>query len=159
GDQSSAGARHGHAGAMNGKAHRRGCAGSRQERVGGHADPPDLAGENKRPGVSARRWSSARPSVPSRHRYPRLGPPSAVLNIVLDRLEYLCVRPIETRAEVVGVDSLYPGSGPVTTRTVAGTPEPYEARVRVAARARTQDEAEMVVHEVDSLELNRPSGG
>ena len=40
-----------------------------------------------------------------------------------------------------------------------GTPEPYEARVRVAARVRTQEEAEMVVHEVDSLGLNGPSGG
>jgi hypothetical protein len=79
--------------------------------------------------------------------------------IVLDRLEYLGVKPIETRAEVVGVDSLYPGSGPVAARAAAGTPEPYEARVRVAARVRTQEEAEMVVHEVDSLGLNGPSGG
>ena len=79
--------------------------------------------------------------------------------IVLDRLEYLGVKPIETRAEVVGVDSLYPGSGPVAARAAAGTPEPYEARIRVAARVRTQEEAEMVVHEVDSLGLNGPSGG
>jgi hypothetical protein len=79
--------------------------------------------------------------------------------IVLDRLEYLGLKPIETRAEVVGVDSLYPGSGPVTARTAAGTPEPYEARVRVAARCHTAEEAEMVVHEVDSLGLNGPSGG
>ena len=40
-----------------------------------------------------------------------------------------------------------------------GTPEPYEARIRVAARVRTQEEAEMVVHKVDSLGLNGPSGG
>jgi hypothetical protein len=79
--------------------------------------------------------------------------------IVLDRLEYRGVRPIETRAEVMGVDSLFPGSSPVTSRATAGTPEPYEARVRVAARVRTQEEAEMVVHEVDSLGLNGPSGG
>jgi hypothetical protein len=79
--------------------------------------------------------------------------------IVLDRLEYLGVKPIETRAEVVGVDSLFPGSGPVAARAAAGTPEPYEARVRVAARVRTQEEAEMVVHEVDALGLNGPSGG
>jgi hypothetical protein len=78
---------------------------------------------------------------------------------VLDRLEYLDVRPIETRAEVVGVDSLFPGSGPVVARTSAGTPEPYEARVRAAVCVRTQEEAEMVVHEVDSLGLNGPSGG
>jgi hypothetical protein len=79
--------------------------------------------------------------------------------IVLDRLEHLGLRPIETRAEIVGVDSLYPGSGPVTARAVAGTPESYEARVRVAARVRTQEEAEMVVHEVGALGLNGPSGG
>ena len=79
--------------------------------------------------------------------------------IVLDRLEYLGVRPIETRAEIVGVDALYPGSGPVNARAAAGTPEPYESRIRIAARVRTAEEAEMVAHEVDSLGLNGPSGG
>ena len=79
--------------------------------------------------------------------------------IVFDRLEYLGLKAIETRAEVVGVDSLYPDSGPVNARAAAGTPEPYEARVRVTARDRTQEEAEMVVHEVDALGLNGPSGG
>jgi hypothetical protein len=78
--------------------------------------------------------------------------------IVLDRLEYLGVRPIETRAEVIGVDALYPGSAPVLAHVAAGHAPP-EARVRVAARVRTQDEAEMVAHEVDSLGLNGPSGG
>ncbi len=79
--------------------------------------------------------------------------------IVLDRLEYLGLKLIETRAEVVGVDSLYPGSGPVNARATAGAPAPYETRIRVAAGVRTQEEAEMVVHEVDSLGLNGPSGG
>jgi hypothetical protein len=37
--------------------------------------------------------------------------------------------------------------------------EQYEARVRVAGRVHTQEEAEMVVHEVDSLGLYGPSGG
>lgn len=81
--------------------------------------------------------------------------------IVLDRLEYLGVQPIETRAEVVGLDSLYPGSAPTLDRAAesAAAAQPYEARVRVAARVRTPEEAEMVVHEVDSLGLNGPSGG
>ncbi len=74
--------------------------------------------------------------------------------IVLDRLEYLGIRPIETRAEVVGVDSLYPGSV-----RPAATSAPYEARMGVTARVRTVEEAEMVVHEVDALGLNGPSGG
>lgn len=74
--------------------------------------------------------------------------------IVLDRLERLGVRPIETRAEVVGVDSLYPGNGLTATSA-----SPYEARIRVAARVKTADEAEMIVHEVDSLGLNGPSAG
>jgi hypothetical protein len=80
---------------------------------------------------------------------------------VLDRLEYLGLKPIETRAELVGVDSLYPGSAPVAARAsvLGSVAEPYEARVRVAARVRTQEEKEMMVHEVDSLGLNGPSGG
>jgi len=80
---------------------------------------------------------------------------------VLDRLEYLGLKALETRAEVVGVDSLYPGSAPLAARSsmLGAVAEPYEARVRVAARVRTQEEAEMVVHEVDSLGLNGPSGG
>jgi hypothetical protein len=79
--------------------------------------------------------------------------------IVLDRLEHLGLRPIETRAEVVGVDSLYPGSTPVDARAAQAAAPPYEARGRGAARVRSQAEAEMVVHEVDSLGLNGPSGG
>ncbi len=74
--------------------------------------------------------------------------------IVLDRLERLGVRPIETRAEVVGVESLYPGAA----SPVLGA-APREARARVAVRTHTADEAEMAVHEVDSLRLNGPSGG
>jgi hypothetical protein len=74
--------------------------------------------------------------------------------IVLDRLERLGVRPIETRAEVLGVDSLYPGSASPALRV-----EPSEARARVAVRTQTADEAEMAVHEMDALGLNGPSGG
>ncbi|MGE3913268.1 MAG: acyclic terpene utilization AtuA family protein [Chloroflexota bacterium] len=79
--------------------------------------------------------------------------------LVLDRLEYLGLKPLETRAEVLGVDSLYPGSAPVLAARSAGLTPPYEARIRVAARVRTAEEAEMVAHEVDSLGLNGPSGG
>jgi len=74
--------------------------------------------------------------------------------IVLDRLERLGIRPIETRAEVLGVDSLYPGAASPAPRA-----EPAEARVRVAVRTRTADEAELAVHEVDSLGLNGPAAG
>src|SRR6185369_12731394 len=74
--------------------------------------------------------------------------------IVLDRLEYLGLRPIETRAEVVGVDSLYPGSA-----SPEASPAPREARARVAVRTHTAAEAEMAVHGMDALGLNGPSGG
>ena len=40
-----------------------------------------------------------------------------------------------------------------------GAAPPYEARIRVAARVTTADEAELIVHEVDALGLNRPAGG
>ena len=73
--------------------------------------------------------------------------------IVLDRLELLGVRPLDTRAEVIGVDSIFPGAA------TSPAPPPPEARVRVAVRTRTAEEAEIAVHEVDALGLNGPSGG
>ena len=60
-------------------------------------------------------------------------------------------RPIETRAEVVGVDSLYPGAASPAPRA-----EPSRSAARVAVRTHTQEEAEMAVHEMDSLGLNGP---
>jgi len=74
--------------------------------------------------------------------------------IVLDRLEGLGIKPLDLRAETVGVDSLYPDSGAALTPA-----PPSEARLRVAARTRTAAEAELVAHEVDALGLNGPSGG
>ncbi|MFN8522523.1 MAG: acyclic terpene utilization AtuA family protein [Chloroflexota bacterium] len=72
--------------------------------------------------------------------------------VVLDRLELLGVQPRETRVECMGIDSLYQDATP---RLDA----PYEARVRVAARTNTREEALMVAHEVDSLGLSGPSAG
>jgi hypothetical protein len=74
--------------------------------------------------------------------------------IVMGRLERLGARPIESRAEIVGVDSLYPGAA----LPMMPAPPP-EARIRVAARVKTSDEAEMIVHEADALGLNGPFGG
>jgi hypothetical protein len=72
--------------------------------------------------------------------------------IVLDRLEMLGVETTETRVDCIGIDALYPG-------TDAPVNEPYEARVRVAARTKTREEAVLVAHEVDSLGLSGPSAG
>jgi hypothetical protein len=48
--------------------------------------------------------------------------------IVLGRLESLGIRPIETRAEIAGVDSLYPGSTPLVARIPALSPRAYPFR-------------------------------
>ena len=73
--------------------------------------------------------------------------------VVLDRLELLGVRARETRVECIGVDSLF------SSATPAGSPPPSEVRLRVAARTDTEEEAQLVAHEVDALGLSGPSAG
>lgn len=72
--------------------------------------------------------------------------------VVLDRLELLGATLRETRVDCIGVDSLYSSAGP-------SSHAPYEARVRVAARTHSREEALMVAHEVDALGLSGPSAG
>jgi len=58
----------------------------------------------------------------------------------------------ELRVELIGVSSLHGRAFDTEAR-------PYEARLRVAARTRTQDEAALVGDEVEALYTNGPAGG
>ncbi|MBI6912037.1 acyclic terpene utilization AtuA family protein [Pseudomonas palleroniana] len=71
-------------------------------------------------------------------------------DIVLKRLEWTGVKMQDVRAELIGMDSLH---GP------RSRVEPWEVRLRVAARCEDRDEAVRVGNEVETLYTNGPSGG
>lgn len=71
-------------------------------------------------------------------------------DVVLKRLELMGVKMQEVRAELIGMDSLH---GP------RGSVEPWEVRLRVAARCEERSEAVRVGNEVETLYTNGPSGG
>ena len=70
--------------------------------------------------------------------------------VVLKRLELMGVKMQDVRAELIGMDSLH---GP------RSTVEPWEVRLRVAARCEERSEAVRVGNEVETLYTNGPSGG
>ncbi|MGK9418088.1 acyclic terpene utilization AtuA family protein [Pseudomonas cedrina] len=71
-------------------------------------------------------------------------------DVVLKRLELTGVKMQDVRAELIGMDSLHgPRSGA----------EPWEVRLRVAARCEERSEAVRVGNEVETLYTNGPSGG
>ncbi len=70
--------------------------------------------------------------------------------IVLKRLELMGVKMQDVRAELIGMDSLH---GP------RSSVEPWEVRLRVAARCEDRLEAVRVGNEVETLYTNGPSGG
>ncbi|UOK40431.1 DUF1446 domain-containing protein [Pseudomonas palleroniana] len=71
-------------------------------------------------------------------------------DIVLKRLDWTGVKMQDVRAELIGMDSLH---GP------RSSVEPWEVRLRVAARCEDRDEAVRVGNEVETLYTNGPSGG
>lgn len=71
-------------------------------------------------------------------------------DIVLKRLELMGVKIQDIRAELIGMDSLH---GP------RSNVEPWEVRLRVAARCEDRSEAVRVGNEVETLYTNGPSGG
>ena len=75
------------------------------------------------------------------------------LDIVRERLVHTGVAISECRFDLIGVNALY---GP--THAV-DTGEPYEVRVRVAARALSRSDAVRVGNEVETLYTNGPAGG
>ncbi|ROM39271.1 ABC transporter substrate-binding protein [Pseudomonas poae] len=71
-------------------------------------------------------------------------------DIVLKRLELIGVKMQDVRAELIGMDSLHGSRNSV---------EPWEVRLRVAARCEDRGEAVRVGNEVETLYTNGPSGG
>ena len=74
------------------------------------------------------------------------------LSVLERRLQRLGLQTLEHRAELIGVNAMH-GPGLGTDR------EPYEVRVRLAARTPTRVLAEQVGQEVEALYLNGPAGG
>ncbi|SDF03725.1 acyclic terpene utilization AtuA family protein [Sporolituus thermophilus] len=74
------------------------------------------------------------------------------LDIVKERLELTKVQYQEIRYDLIGVNALH------GTQLSAGH-EPYEVRVRVAARTQTMKEAVRIGNEVETLYTNGPAGG
>jgi Acyclic terpene utilisation family protein AtuA len=72
--------------------------------------------------------------------------------IVAERLRLMGVTPLELRTDLIGVDALHGARG---TRA----PEPYEVRLRVAARTASAADAWRVAREVETLYTNGPAGG
>ena len=75
------------------------------------------------------------------------------LKIVADRLRSTGVPIEEARYDLIGVDALH---GRLRSREHA---DPYEVRIRVAARTRTMEDAMRVANEVETLYTNGPAGG
>jgi hypothetical protein len=75
------------------------------------------------------------------------------LEVVRERLQSTKVRSTETRFDLIGVDALH-GS-----ELSARNAEPYEVRIRVAARTDSHAEAVRVGNEVETLYTNGPAGG
>jgi hypothetical protein len=72
--------------------------------------------------------------------------------IVAERLEIIGARPQEVRYDLMGIDALH-GAASINAH------EPYEVRLRVAARAQSAAEARRVAQEVEALYTNGPAGG
>lgn len=74
------------------------------------------------------------------------------LHILRHRLQQAGLAGQEHRAELIGVNAMH---GP----SLGADREPYEVRVRLALRATTRVQAELVGQEVEALYLNGPAGG
>lgn len=75
------------------------------------------------------------------------------LKIVEERLQLTGVQIEEARYDLIGIDALHGGSRDLDHA------DPYEVRIRVAARTRTMQDAKRVVNEVETLYTNGPAGG
>ncbi len=82
-----------------------------------------------------------------------VGRAKLALAIVRDRLALTGVEVGEVRTDLIGVDSI------CNWETRGAMPEPWEVRLRVAARCQDCDGAIRIGNEVESLYTNGPAGG
>jgi hypothetical protein len=73
--------------------------------------------------------------------------------VVRERLALTGVQCQDVRIDLIGIDSLH---GPDLSSMA---PEPYEVRLRVAARTTTRVDADRIGNEVETLYTNGPAGG
>ena len=71
--------------------------------------------------------------------------------IVAERLRLAGVNTLELRTDLIGIDALHGAASPLV--------EPYEVRLRVAARTKSERDARRVAREVEALFTNGPAGG
>jgi len=71
--------------------------------------------------------------------------------IVAERLRLAGVNTLELRTDLIGIDALHGAASPLV--------EPYEVRLRVAARTTSERDARRVAREVEALFTNGPAGG
>jgi hypothetical protein len=71
--------------------------------------------------------------------------------IVAERLRLAGVNTRELRTDLIGIDALHGAASPLV--------EPYEVRLRVAARTKSERDARRVAREVEALFTNGPAGG
>jgi len=74
------------------------------------------------------------------------------LKVLQSRIELSGIQFLDIRYELIGMNAIHGDH-------LSQGYEPYEVRVRVAVRANTKKEAELVVNEVEAMYLNGPSGG
>lgn len=78
-------------------------------------------------------------------------------DILEHRFQIIGLAAEEVRYDCIGVNSLYRKG--VSERIAPIPSEPIEVRLRVAARTKTREEAELVGNEVEALYTNGPAGG
>lgn len=71
--------------------------------------------------------------------------------IVAERLRLTGTVPLELRVDLIGMDALHGPASPIV--------EPYEVRLRVAARTKSEADARRAGREVEALYTNGPAGG
>ena len=75
-------------------------------------------------------------------------------DVVVGRLGHARIQTSELRCNLIGVDALHGSRLAVTSSW-----QPYEVRLRVAARTQSRVDAEAVANEIETLYTNGPAGG